>query len=493
MLTSRRAFLSTSAATMAAALAPSVLVRAQAHRPMADIIVVIPGIMGSTLRKDGKDVWSLSGPALVSGLRDLDRTARSLILDADSPDAALLGDGVTPDRIIPTLHMLPGLWKVDGYSTLVRAITSEFDARPQLNYFEFAYDWRRDNRSSARVLARLTKEWLKNWRDASGNKDAKLILLAHSMGGLVARYFLEVLGGWRDTRMLVTFGTPFRGSLKALGALANGLKPSVGQVTLVDLSALVRSFTSTYQLLPTYPCYDPGSGVLHRIDVIKGIAGFDATRAKAALDFHTEMRAAVEQNARDAEYQSRRYSFHPVVGTHQPTPQIGRRSTDRILILDEHPLTDAAGDGTVPHRSATPIEPEWAEKQQRTVFVAERHATLQNSDVVLNHLRALLAEGSIPAGAFRAESRAVSLAIEDVYSGREAIRVKVGCDEGSPLLAVSVTELQMGREVVRKVVKGTAGRMQPVDCGRLAEGVYRLRAVASDGGSVSDTFVVARV
>jgi pimeloyl-ACP methyl ester carboxylesterase len=43
------------------------------------------------------------------------------------------------------------------------------------------------------------------------SRTPKLILVGHSMGGLVARYFLECLEGWRDTRRLVTFGTPYRG------------------------------------------------------------------------------------------------------------------------------------------------------------------------------------------------------------------------------------------------------------------------------------------
>jgi hypothetical protein len=28
--------------------------------PMNDIVVVIPGILGSVLQKDGKDIWALS-------------------------------------------------------------------------------------------------------------------------------------------------------------------------------------------------------------------------------------------------------------------------------------------------------------------------------------------------------------------------------------------------------------------------------------------------
>ena len=52
-----------------------------------------------------------------------------------------------------------------------------------------------------------------------------------SMGGLVSRYFLEVLEGWRDARALLTFGTPYRGSLNALDALASH-RPPYGRSTL---------------------------------------------------------------------------------------------------------------------------------------------------------------------------------------------------------------------------------------------------------------------
>lgn len=123
------------------------------------------------------------------------------------------------------------------------------------NYFQFPYDWSRDNRVSARRLAQATHKWLQAWRTSSGNGKAKLILIGHSMGGIVARYFLEVLGGWRDTRSLITFGTPYRGSLNAVGYLANGYAKGIGPLK-VDLSETVRSFTTIYQLLPTFKCVD---------------------------------------------------------------------------------------------------------------------------------------------------------------------------------------------------------------------------------------------
>ncbi len=41
----------------------------------------------------------------------------------------------------------------------------------------FAYDWRLSNRLNGRILA----EWIEAWRRRSGNRDAKLSLVCHSM------------------------------------------------------------------------------------------------------------------------------------------------------------------------------------------------------------------------------------------------------------------------------------------------------------------------
>jgi hypothetical protein len=494
MPTTRRQFLKTTAAATGSALAslavsPS---RAQARRSMADIVVLLPGIMGSVLRKDGRDAWALSGSALLTGLKTLGRSVKGLTLSGDSPDADVLDDGIVADRIFPDTHLLPGLWKIDGYSTLSRAIADEFDVRPGLNYFEFPYDWRRDNRVAARRLARLAPGWLRAWRQASGNRDAKLILIAHSMGGLVSRYFLEVLGGWRDTRMLITFGTPYRGAPNALNSLANGLKKSVGPLTVVDISSLIRSFTSVYQLLPIYPCYDPGSGQLQRVGELTDIPNVDATRAKAALDFHNEIRLANEKNAKDPAYVAGRYTLHPIVGTYQPTMQIGRRVGGSLEMSDRHPLADIRGDGTVPQVSATPLEPETLTKQHRTVFVAEVHGSLQNSRPMLDHLRELLAEGVVASSAaFRGPTtKAISLTVDDLYSSQENVLLKVGCEDPKALLIVLLTETQSGRQVARIALDGAGYAMQAVDYGRLPEGTYRVRASGIDGGSVSDVFVV---
>lgn len=125
-----------------------------------------------------------------------------MALGGDDPNVDDLGDGIRATRLVPDAHLIPGLVKIDGYSAMVRLITDTFkvqrgsiDDDGPANFFEFPYDWRRDNRVAARQLKTLIDRRLSQWRAFSGADDAKVILLAHSMGGLVARHYLEMLDG----------------------------------------------------------------------------------------------------------------------------------------------------------------------------------------------------------------------------------------------------------------------------------------------------------
>lgn len=225
--------------------------------PMKDLVIILPGILGSVLQKDGKDLWAVSGQAVWQVFNNSEQTLRNLKLAQDDPEAESLGDGVRATALIQDAHLIPGFWKIDGYTKTASLITDNFDVTPgdiyndpddkAANFYQFPYDWRRDNRANARILKKLIDKRLKCWREKSGASDAKVILMAHSMGGLVSRYYLEVLEGWQDSRALFTFGTPYRGSLKAVNFLANGYKE-----LFLDLTSVIRSLTSVYQLLPIY-------------------------------------------------------------------------------------------------------------------------------------------------------------------------------------------------------------------------------------------------
>src|SRR5262245_24144273 len=124
------------------------------RKEMKDVIVLLPGITGSVLQKDGHDVWAPSAGAAMKALLTLGHDIKDLRLTEDPSDVDDLGDGVTAPRVMPDIHLIPGLWKIDGYGKVADTIRAEFTADTGQNFFEFPYDWRRDNRVAARRLAR---------------------------------------------------------------------------------------------------------------------------------------------------------------------------------------------------------------------------------------------------------------------------------------------------------------------------------------------------
>lgn len=401
--------------------------------PMKDVLVVIPGIGGSVLQRDGRDVWAFSPGAALRGVLTLGRSIKDLQLDGDDPEADDLGDGVTAPRLMPDLHIVPGLdWKIDGYGHIRERLASQFDLTPGRNYFEFPYDWRRDNRVAARNLARRSKEWLDAWR-ATSNPDAKLILVGHSMGGIVARLFLEQFGGQAVTRTLITFGTPYSGSLNALGFLHDGFRKGWGPFTL-DLSAMLRSFTSVYQLLPSYRCLRSDTGSWEPLDSVSWAGtGVDDARLGQALALHRQLRSDVDARRTAGQPGC---DIRPVVGDFQRTGWAAARDGQRLEILALRTADESGGDGTVPKVSAMPHE--LLENRENTTFVSQVHGSLQNDRPVLDHVSGLLrsvAIGTVPV--FPAVSDAVALRVEDATT-EEPFVISARCERPDVPLSAAV-------------------------------------------------------
>src|SRR4051812_31839968 len=90
---------------------------------LRDVIVVLPGISGSRLYRKGDGIWA---PTTGAAFRML-CGAKALTLQDESGDPAKLADGIEPTDLAPDIHILPGLWKIDGYTRLVRAIEQTFE------------------------------------------------------------------------------------------------------------------------------------------------------------------------------------------------------------------------------------------------------------------------------------------------------------------------------------------------------------------------------
>ncbi|MGY1727824.1 hypothetical protein ACI79J_12720 [Geodermatophilus sp. SYSU D01062] len=448
-----------------------------ARQALGDVIVLLPGITGSVLQRDGRDVWAPTPRAVLASLWSLGRSLKELELDADPVDADDLGDGVVATRLVPDVHLVPGLWGIDGYSAISATIRGAFDVVPGRTFLEFPYDWRRDNRVSARKLAAVALPALREQRRS--NPDAKLVLIGHSMGGLVARYFLECLDGWKDTRLLITFGTPYRGSLNALDFLANGFRKKAGPFTVADLSRLMRSFTSVYQLLPIYPCIDAGTGILTRVAETQRLpSGVDVARAHQAEHmFHRAIESAVAQRE-----QEQPYLVHPIVGLSQPTLQSAHLRDGRLTMLRTYEGEDLDGDGTVPRVSATPIEYDGL-RPDRGIYAPDRHAALQNGLSIRTQLLGLLTPVIRPER-FRDARGGLRLELDDVYSVDEEIPVTVVSATRRDTLVATVTDVATGRPLIGPLpLRAHDDEMtHSGELGPLPGGCYRLE-VAPAGGS----------
>jgi pimeloyl-ACP methyl ester carboxylesterase len=348
-----------------------------------DVIVVLPGIMGSTLARDGRMIWAPTPGAIVDGIRTFGGSLRSLALPEGIGDQHP-GDGVQPVAVMPDLHVLPGIWTAHiGYGRLLSTLRDRLglvdsggDRETAANLLAVPYDWRLSNRCNGRRLKTIVEPALERWRElGSVYEDAKLVFLCHSMGGLVARWYVEREGGADITRKVITLGTPHRGAVRSLEQLVNGVHRRIGPIGL-DLTRFARTLPSMYQLLPEYACIEAGGALVKTTE--RTIPELEAELVADGMRFHDELDEAKATG----------YDLHPIVGFGQPTGTTARIDGTRIELLDTIEGEDDPGDSTVPRLSAAPkaMRPD----DPSIVPFAEQHGALQSNSAVLDFLRGVL-------------------------------------------------------------------------------------------------------
>jgi pimeloyl-ACP methyl ester carboxylesterase len=299
-----------------------------ATRSNADgpIVYILPGIMGSKLGAKAPHVphlvWLHPGAIANGGILDL----------ATPTDGKLTALGV----------MLPGYLKLK-----LRLEIAGF--RPTF----FPFDWRCDLFELGRTLL--------DHIAATGERD--VMLVAHSMGGLVARAALAIDSQARIKR-LVQLGAPNAGSFAPVQAL-RAVYPTVRKIAALDQShsaeELARkvflALPGLYQMLPS-PELGEGPNLFDvrswpQDDLLPSAALLAAARACRARLAAADARCAL------------------IAGTAQETITSLRRVDDMF----EYTIT-RGGDGTVPLALA-----QWP--NARTWYVDDSHGAMTNNNTVL--------------------------------------------------------------------------------------------------------------
>lgn len=264
------------------------VVNAQDIKPVVSVtqgkmpIIIIPGLAGSELvnSKNQELVWFKPRRAKDDDLRL--PISPNLLKNRDSLRTRDIIRGIQFSKILPQIEiyekLIDSLEKRAGYREAKWETATSADS--QDTFFVFPYDWRRDNVENSRLLIKQ----IETLKRRLGKPNQKFNVIAHSMGGLIARYAAmygdrdiprgipaPTWAGARNFNKIFLLGTPNEGSIDALDSLLNGFSIIGGGLNLPFVQNLsefeVFTIPAMYQLLPhqdSFVAYDEN---LKRINI----------------------------------------------------------------------------------------------------------------------------------------------------------------------------------------------------------------------------------
>ncbi len=248
-------------------------------------VIVIPGVMGSTLKQTGSDrtVWGAftgdyANPGRADGARLLALPMRrgatlSELTDDVYASGALESLQVSflglPINVAAYVNLLLALGAGGYKDDAIRYAGGVDYGEGHFTCFQFAYDWRREiSENAARFHEFLLEKKAyveEQFREHFGveKPDVRFDIVAHSMGGLLARYYARYGGqaladdgaapeltwaGAENIERLILVAPPNAGSAKSLLNLVHGAQ--FGFFLPDYPPAVLGTMPSLYELLP---------------------------------------------------------------------------------------------------------------------------------------------------------------------------------------------------------------------------------------------------
>jgi pimeloyl-ACP methyl ester carboxylesterase len=297
---------------------------------MKKVVVFIPGIMGSVLSLNGEVVWPGELSELVLPYRKMPQL---LDLRLEATD------------IIRRFSLSK------QYESLLEDLQQCGFNEEDESLVVLPYDWRRSISLASEVLAACIERII-----SQHDKNIEIVLIGHSMGGLVARCYLEYENfvdrdGRRNVKCLITLGTPHRGVPIAFsGALGLEKRLFLSEGQVKDLASRVE-FPGLYELMPPSDDHfvwssNRGDQYIH-LDVydedVAGSLGLNLDNIAAAKEFHSKL--GIQRRPDGARYFFFSGSSQSTLCNIYVRRSVSGFSTTKVY-------RDFSGDGTVPAVSA---------------------------------------------------------------------------------------------------------------------------------------------
>jgi len=220
-------------------------------------LIGTPRIDGTPARRPVVFVPGFGGSELWLGSERLWPTPRYLI---SNPEIySLPGDPrIEARKIVSDVIIVPNIIKQEQYSRLGDYLETGLGYSRGKDLFEFAYDWRQDIRMASQRLAEAIERW---------QIKQPITIIAHSLGTLVTRYYVERLGGKGFVERIILMGGPHYGTPKGLAIILVGPDILPFGMGAERMRNVVATLPSSFQILPIYPCITDQNG--NQVDVLK--------------------------------------------------------------------------------------------------------------------------------------------------------------------------------------------------------------------------------
>ncbi|MBI2034067.1 MAG: hypothetical protein HYT13_03150 [Candidatus Liptonbacteria bacterium] len=256
-------------------------------------VIIVPGITGSKLNLETSLFTTTAWIDLVKLIDPLDLWLSDLELPSSGIPAQPPNPQIRPIDILRKIIISLGLIQPEVFDyteTLISKLTDSGYIEGQ-DLFVFPYDWRLGISDVSEKFERHVREIVAQTRTN------KVDIIAHSMGGLLAKEYIRRFGG-SFVHQLVLVGVPNFGAPKAFKTLAFGDDLSIPGLNPSAVKSVSQNFPSIYQLLPSanyFVSSTSGSDFLFYGHYVNDATDVDDNGVRGELDFNQTRQLMINQ------------------------------------------------------------------------------------------------------------------------------------------------------------------------------------------------------